>query len=193
MKKSFTKIGFYLLVAFAVAGLATGCGSDDDDIPAPPAPEELVLSGSLSSEKTLLTGYTYKLDKGYHVKSGGNLIIQKGVTIEAQENSDDSDYILIEQGGKITAEGTKDQPIVMTSKTKVPGAWGGVHICGKAPINLNGGSGKSEIGDANYGGNVANDNSGIMRYVRLEYTGFAFNPDKESNGLTMYGVGSGTT
>lgn len=193
MKKSFTKIGFYLLVAFAVAGLATGCGSDDDDTSAPPVPEELVLSGSLSSEKTLLTGYTYKLDKGYHVKSGGNLIIQKGVTIEAQENSDDSDYILIEQGGRITAEGTKEQPVIMTSKTKVPGAWGGVHICGKAPINLNGGSGKSEIGDANYGGNVANDNSGIMRYVRLEYTGFAFNPDKESNGLTMYGVGSGTT
>lgn len=193
MKKSFTKIGFYLLVVFAVAGLATGCGSDDDDTPAPPAPEELVLSGSLSSEKTLLTGYTYKLDKGYHVKSGGNLIIRKGVIIEAQENSDDSDYILIEQGGRITAEGTKDQPIVMTSKTKAPGAWGGIHICGKAPINLNGGSGKSEIGDANYGGNVDNDNSGIMRYVRLEYTGFAFNPDKESNGLTMYGVGSGTT
>ncbi|NDW08063.1 hypothetical protein D0T56_00100 [Dysgonomonas sp. 520] len=192
MKKSFTKIGFYLLMAFAVIGLTTSCSSDDDDTP-PPAPEELVLNGSLSSEKILLTGYTYKLDKGFHVKSGGNLIIQKGVTIQAQENSDDPDYILIEQGGKITAEGTKDQPIVMTSKTKSHGAWGGVHICGKAPINLNGGSGKSEIGDANYGGNVANDNSGVMRYVRLEYTGFAFNPDKESNGLTMYGVGNGTT
>ncbi|MDR1517662.1 MAG: hypothetical protein LBS52_06180 [Dysgonamonadaceae bacterium] len=192
MKKNFFKIGFFLFAAIAVLNF-TSCNKDDENIPSPPTDEELTLSGSLSAEKTLLTGYTYKLEKGYHVKSGGNLIVQKGVTIEAQENSDDPDYILVEQGGKITAEGTKDQPIVMTSKTKSAGAWGGVHLCGKAPINLSGGSGKSEIGDATYGGNSANDNSGIIKYVRLEYTGFAFNAEKESNGLTMYGVGTGTT
>ncbi len=65
--------------------------------------------------------------------------------------------------------------------------------CGKAPINLAGGTGLSEIGDATFGGNVPADNSGVLRYVRLEYTGFAFSETKESNGLTLYGVGSGTT
>lgn len=193
MKKKYSTIGFYLLAVLTVMILATSCSSDDEDGVKEPTEGELTLSGSLSSERTLLTGYTYKLDKGYHVKVGGNLIIQKGVTIEGQELSDDPDYILIEQGGKITADGTKDQPIVMTTKTKTAGSWGGLHICGKAPINLAGGVGSSEIGRASYGGNVANDNSGIVRYVRLEYTGFAFNEEKESNGLTLYGVGSGTT
>lgn len=192
MKKSFFKIGFYLFTAFAVATLTTSCDGDDDKTPDVPTEDELILSGSLSASRTLLTGYTYKLEEGFHVKSGGNLIIQKGVTIEAQEKADDPDYILIEQGGKITAEGTKEQPIVMTSKTKEAGAWGGVHICGKAPINLQGGAGKSEIGDAPYGGTASSDNSGMLKYVRLEYTGFAFNADKESNGLTLYGVGNGT-
>ena len=193
MRTKTSKIGFYLLAIFATMTLTVACSSDNDnDGPTPPTEEELTLQGSLSTEKILLTGNTYKLEKGYHVKAGGSLVIQKGVTIEGQELSDDPDYILIEQGGKILAEGTKDQPIVMTSKTKEAGAWGGVHICGKAPINLQGGNGLSEIGNSPYGGNVANDNSGVMKYVRLEYTGFAFNADKESNGLTMYGVGSGT-
>lgn len=197
MKKSFLKLGFYLFAALAVTMLTTSCnGDDDDNTPDPPTGDELILTGSLSAERTLLTGYTYKLEEGFHVKAGGNLIIQKGVTIEAQEKADDPDYILIEQGGKITAEGTSDQPIVMTSKTKEAGAWGGVHICGKAPINLKSNgvaiAGKSEIGDSPYGGDVSNDNSGVLKYVRLEYTGFAFNADKESNGVTLYGVGSGT-
>ena len=81
----------------------------------------------------------------------------------------------------------------MTATRQQPGAWGGVHICGRAPVNLSGGTGKSEIGDAAFGGTAPNDNSGTMRYVRLEYTGFAFSETKESNGLTMYGVGNGST
>ena len=139
MRTKTSKIGFYLLAIFATMTLTVACSSDNDnDGPTPPTEEELTLQGSLSTEKILLTGNTYKLEKGYHVKAGGSLVIQKGVTIEGQELSDDPDYILIEQGGKILAEGTKDQPIVMTSKTKEAGAWGGVHICGKAPINLQG-------------------------------------------------------
>ncbi len=68
-----------------------------------------------------------------------------------------------------------------------------MHICGRAPINLTGGKGISEIGDVVFGGTNPADNSGTLRYVRLEYTGFAFSEIKESNGLTMYGVGNGTT
>ena len=194
MKKNFSKIGFYLLTAFAVITLASACGNDDDDNgPDKPTEDELTLKGSLTSDKTLLTGYTYKLENGFHVKAGANLIIQKGVIIEAQNLTRDPDYILIEQGAKIMAEGTKTDPIVMTAKNKNAGAWGGVHICGKAPINIQGNSGKSEIGDSPYGGTVANDNSGVMKYVRLEYTGQILTEDKEANGVTFYGVGSGTT
>ena len=103
------------------------------------------------------------------------------------------DYILIEQGAKIDAQGTASNPIVMTSEKKEPGAWGGIHICGYAHTNAEGGTGSSEIGGAPYGGNNDADNSGTLRYVRVEYTGFAFDEEHEANGITFYGVGNGTT
>jgi hypothetical protein len=192
MKNYLTKFTYYALVVLVAVGLSTSCSDDDDNTDIDPG--ELVLKGELTNEKTLEAGKTYELVGGYEVKSGGNLIIQEGVTIKATRTiGGQPDYILVEQGGKITANGTKDKPIVMTSTKQEPGAWGGLHICGKAPINLSGGTGISEIGDAPFGGTIPNDNSGVLRYVRLEYTGFAFSETKESNGLTMYGVGNGTT
>ena len=73
------------------------------------------------------------------------------------------------------------------------GAWGGIHICGYAHTNAEGGTGSSEIGNATYGGNDDADNSGTLRYIRLEYTGFAFDEEHEANGISFYGVGNGTT
>lgn len=194
MNKYFKKIS-YVLTATTLLSAFIACDKNDNPEPTPkPDPEELILKGELTGEKTLKAGETYELIGGYQVKSGANLIIEEGVTINATRSIDGQpDYIIIEQGGKINANGTKDKPIVMTSTRQKSGAWGGVHICGRAPINLAGGTGKSEIGDAGFGGNDAADNSGTMRYVRLEYTGFAFSETKESNGLTLYGVGSGTT
>lgn len=194
MKQKFSKIGFYLFMALTMTVVTSSCSSDDDNGTEDKTdPNGYELTGNLTSERTLLSGQTYTLVKGYHVKSGGNLIVQEGVTIKATRSVDGAcDYILIEQGGKINAKGTKEKPIVMTAVKESAGAWGGVHICGKAPINLTGGKGKSEIGDADFGGIDAADNSGELKYVRLEYTGFAFSATKESNGLTMYGVGSGT-
>lgn len=83
----------------------------------------------------------------------------------------------------------------MTSQLKETGAWGGLHICGKAHSNKSskGGSLVSEIGNAPYGGDVENDNSGILRYLRLEYTGYKLDAEHEANGLSLYGVGNGTT
>lgn len=195
MKKNLLKLSIFALAMFAVATLSISCSdSDKDDGGETVDPDEFVLKGELTGERTLEAGKTYTLVGGYQVKSGGNLNIEEGVTIKATRTIDGQpDYIIIEQGAKINALGTKDKPIVMTSTQESPGAWGGVHICGKAPINLTGGTGKSEIGDAVFGGTDATDNSGILRYVRLEYTGFAFSETKESNGLTLYGVGSGTT
>lgn len=195
MKKNLLKLGFYALTMFSIATLTIGCSdSDKNDGGETPDPSEFELKGSLEGERTLKSGNSYALIGGYQIKSGGNLIIEEGVTIKATRTIDGQpDYIIVEQGGKINATGTKEKPIVMTSTLEKAGAWGGIHICGKAPINLTGGTGKSEIGDATFGGTDPNDNSGVLRYIRLEYAGYIFNSLKEANGLTMYGVGSGTT
>lgn len=150
-----------------------------------------VLKGILTTDKTLKSGLTYALDGEYIVKSGAVLTIEPGVTIVAKED-ESVDFILIEQGAKIMAEGTKENPIVMTSDKKQPGAWGGLHICGRAHTNVEGGKGVSEIGNAAYGGTDEADNSGVLKYVRMENTGYALDSEHEANGITFYGVGSGT-
>lgn len=150
------------------------------------------LTKDIESDTELEAGKTYTLSGGIHVKNGATLKIPAGVTIIAKHD-DVVDYILIEQGAKIDAQGTTSNPIVMTSEKKEPGAWGGIHICGYAHTNAEGGTGSSEIGGAPYGGNNDADNSGTLRYVRVEYTGFAFDEEHEANGITFYGVGNGTT
>ncbi|WP_418827050.1 hypothetical protein [Phocaeicola sp.] len=180
-----------------VAGMAlftTACSSDDD-----PAAntgngngteESYVLDKDITENMTLETGKNYTLNGGIHVKAGATLTIQPGVTITAKHDGT-VDYILVEQGAKIDAQGTASQPIVMTSEKKEAGAWGGLHICGYA--HTNNGSGSSEIGNAPYGGNNDADNSGTLKYIRLEYTGYAFDEEHEANGVSFYGVGNGTT
>lgn len=180
-----------------VAGMAlftTACSSDDD-----PAAntgngngteESYVLDKDITENVTLETGKNYTLNGGIHVKAGATLTIQPGVTITAKHDGT-VDYILVEQGAKIDAQGTASQPIVMTSEKKEAGAWGGLHICGYA--HTNNGSGSSEIGNAPYGGDNDADNSGTLKYIRLEYTGYAFDEEHEANGVSFYGVGSGTT
>ena len=150
------------------------------------------LQGEISADVTLGAGRTYYLSGQYIVRQGATLHIEPGVTLIARYD-DLVDYILIEQGAKIDAQGTADQPIVMTSERTEAGAWGGIHICGRAHTNAEGGTGYSEIGNSPYGGNVEDDNSGTLRYIRLEYTGFAFDEEHEANGISFYGVGSGTT
>lgn len=151
------------------------------------------LTGSLSEDKTLEANKKYLLSGDYIVETGATLTIPAGVTIVAQADDDKVDYILVQQGAKIMAEGTAENPIVMTATKKEAGAWGGIHICGKAHSNVEGGTGKSEIGDATYGGSDDADNSGVLKYVRIEYSGYAFDSEHEANGFTFYGVGNGTT
>lgn len=185
------------LTLFTFTLILCGCSSDNDNsvgtITPPDEKEDYVLEGVLKEHKTLKANTTYSLVGGYEIDKGGILTIEEGVTINATRTIDGApDYLLVKQGGKIIANGTKNNPIIMTSSKKEAGAWGGIHICGYAPINLVGGVGKSEIGDAPFGGNDPADDSGELRYIRLEYTGFAFSPTKESNGVTFYGVGNGT-
>lgn len=190
MKKNW-KFATMALIA-GVSLFATSCSSDEDPVnnPGDGGEDTYVLDSDITENVTLETGKTYTLNGGVHVKSGATLTIQPGVTIVAQHD-ETVDYILIEQGAKIDAQGTAAQPIVMTSEKKEAGAWGGLHICGYA--HTNNGSGKSEIGNAPYGGNNDADNSGTLKYIRLEYTGYAFDEEDEANGVSFYGVGNGTT
>ena len=181
---------FSTLALIAGMFVFTSCSNNDDD-PVIEEPDNSVLQGSIVSDLTLKSGNTYTLNGEFLVKEGATRNIEPGVKIVAQYD-DRVDYILVEQGAKINALGTASAPIIMTSSKEEPGAWGGIHICGRAHTNAEGGKGSSEIGGATYGGSNDADNSGVLKYVRVEYTGYAFDEEHEANGMTFYGVGNGT-
>lgn len=193
---------FYSLAFVAGMSLLTACSSDDNNDNGGNGgnnsgndneiADGTTLRGTITSDVTLAAGGTYKLSGEYIVEAGATLNIEPGVKIVSVYD-DVVDYILVKQGGKINAVGTASSPIIMTSEKEEPGAWGGIHICGRAHTNAEGGQGSSEIGGATYGGNDDADNSGTLRYVRVEYSGYAFDSEHEANGITFYGVGNGTT
>ena len=205
-KKFFTLNSWAMAALFAGALSLTACSDDDDNNntgdnsdgePSTESgilPNNSVLQGSIASGETvtLSEGFNFELNGGYIVEEGATLVIEPGVVITAQSETGSSDYIIVAQGGKIDAQGTATSPIVMTAETPEAGAWGGIHICGRAPINI-GNTGVSEVGNLPYGGTDEDDNSGILRYIRVEYAGQQFTPDQECNGFTFYGVGRGTT
>src|SRR5690606_24616629 len=134
----------------------------------------------------------------------GILTIEAGVRIFA---SSGNDYLLINRGSQIFAEGTASSPIVFTSRQNVEGTttatsqgqWGGIVIAGRAPqancqltapVTC---TGQVEGTSAFYGGNVPTDNSGRLRYVQIKYSGFEISTGNELQALTLAGVGSGTT
>lgn len=198
MKKTISK----LLGSVFLASLlfTTSCSSDDDS----PSDEDGTtfvlerdnLQGDINNGEVILESGTYKLTGKLIVNAGAKLTIKEGVKIEASSvaSSDFAAvrYIAVAQGGLIDVQGTASNPVVMTAATQAPGAWGGLVVCGKAPINK-GITASAEVSDLTYGGSEPNDNSGSIKYLRLEYTGFAYNSEKEFNGLSLFGVGSGTT
>ncbi len=134
----------------------------------------------------------------------GILTIEAGVRIFA---SGGSDYLIVNRGSQIFAEGTATQPIIFTSRQNIEGTtgensqgqWGGLVIAGRAPqancqltapVTC---TGTVEGTSAFYGGNTPTDNSGRLRYVQIKFSGFEISPGNELQGLTMAGVGSGTT
>ncbi|PVH24356.1 hypothetical protein [Sphingobacterium corticibacter] len=153
------------------------------------------LRGTITDGEVVLSSGTYKLTGKLEVSNGATLTIEPGVIIEATDVTtaqQEIRYIAVGQGAKINVKGTATNPVVMTATKKSAGAWGGLVICGKAPINK-GQTATAEVSELTYGGTDANDNSGSVRYLRLEYTGYSFNEEKEFNGLSMFGVGKGTT
>ncbi len=195
MKKNFKFLAFAMV---AVAAVFTSCEASDDNGSNGSSMDQVIGDGeyipsSITGNVQISEGASVKLDGGVHVKDGGVLYIEPGVTITAQYDINNVDYIFVEQGGKIEADGENAAGvIVMTSTNETPGAWGGLHICGYAPINTSIPS-LSEIESLPYGGTAVSDNSGTLRYVRLEYTGYSYTEEQECNGISFYGVGNGTT
>lgn len=157
------------------------------------------LSGNITSDMTLTNNLTYKLVGFVRVQPPATLNIQEGTLIVGDNLTQGS--LIIEPGAKINANGTEQSPIVFTSEfalagsgsTPTYGDWGGIILLGNAKINVPGGTAAIEGPGDSYGGNDDDDNSGVMRYVRIEYPGIAFSLNNEINGLTFGGVGRGTT
>lgn len=195
MKKNQLKI-WAAAVALTAGFAMQSCSDDDDPIPAPNPPTGIAANpndfkGEVKSGEvvTLDASKVYKLTGAVAIKDGGQLIIPAGTKFEATGGT--SAYITVEQGGKIFANGTATAPVVFTAPNGKPGSWGGIVICGRAPINK-GASATAEVGNAQYGGTNATDNSGSLTYVRIEYAGAIFTGDKEFNGLSLFAVGNGT-
>jgi len=170
------------------------------------ASAQVIVSGDISMNTTWTKNNTYLLSGFVYVLDGATLTIEAGTVIKGDKSTKGS--LIVTRGGKINANGSASEPIVFTSNEASPtyGDWGGLIILGKAATNqvYNGIAGLGLIeggidpakglygGGDLPGGAVNTDNSGIFRYVRVEYSGIAFQPNNEINGITFGGVGSGT-
>jgi hypothetical protein len=187
-----------LLAILAITSFVFTSCNNDDDVVTPGGPTSSNLSGNLTTNLTLANnGTEYILNGALFVKNGVTLTIEAGVTVKALAGGTDV-YILVEKGGKIIANGTAASPIKFTSNATSPvaGDWGGLILNGRAPLSRQNGSlsnAGTEVNNAIlFGGDIANDNSGILNYVILDYTGARIDDEAEHNGLTLNGVGSGT-
>lgn len=178
-----------------VLGAFVACKKKEEVLPPPTSGDDLVvLEGELTSERVLDASKKYLLKGQYIVRAGGILRIPAGTIIFGDRTTKGT--LIIDRGGKIYAEGTPEKPIIFTSKfapgERDRGDWGGVIILGRAPVN----SANVTIEGINppieYGGTDPEDDSGIFRYVRIEYAGVALTPNNEINGLTLGGVGRRT-
>lgn len=199
MKKAITSV-FGLLLLTTISFSTVSCDSNSTDDNKTETPNENTSDFKLDENKfegtikngivTLDASKTYKLTGSLVIANNAKLIIPAGTKIIGIGGT--SAYIAVAQGGKIEINGTANNPVVMTGAEAKPGNWGGLVICGKAPINK-GTSATAEVSELTYGGTETNDNSGSIKYLRIEYAGANFNSEKEFNGLSLFGVGKGTT
>ncbi|MBX2801735.1 MAG: hypothetical protein KTR31_28915 [Myxococcales bacterium] len=152
---------------------------------------QVVLSGELSSDTSLSAGCVYVLEGTVTVGSSedpATLFIEAGTRILGQPDSS----LLVPPGSRIEAEGLPDRPIVFTSDqpegSRGPGDWGGITVLGRAPVNGFGPTWASRLGS--YGGTILDDDSGVLRYVRIEFAGLGEHPTLGA--LSLGGVGAGT-
>lgn len=165
-----------------------------------PGPQNFRQPYHQSGNVVLHSDTIYLLTGWYFVDSLASITIQPGTLILGDSAS--AGTLIISRGAKIHAEGTPNAPIVFTSAkapgARTPGDWGGIIILGSAPTNkpttqqIEGGFGTIPNTNAWYGGSNADDSSGVLRYVRIEFAGSVFSQDNESNGLTLGGIGRKT-
>ena len=201
----------FLQIANFAVGNATTCAGTPIPGRGPLPTTRQLISATTTPSLIVGSGQTLTLTKDrvweiggqLRVLDGGTLAIQEGTRVEGLSTVTAA-AIFVERGGRINAIGTQNEPIVMTctAAVKIEGCWGGVFVAGRAPINTGdpalgvnpfgglqrGGEGGGPV----YGGNDPLDNSGIIRYVRIEFAGFLLSANNELNGLTLGGVGSGT-
>jgi hypothetical protein len=166
----------------------------------------VTISSEITTNTTWTAGNTYTLGGQIYVKNNATLTIEAGVIIRSTAAGAG---LFVTKGAKLIAEGTATNPIVFTSGNSVGnrnrGDWGGVILLGKGSVNINSGTNTIEgipvipgNTDTEYGGGATpddNDNSGSLKYVRIEYAGYTYGAsgsNTEINGLTMGGVGNGT-
>jgi hypothetical protein len=214
MKKYF----FYVVTLSALAISSCRKIETDGEVIFVPQPggggstgQTITIQGRIDSNITLFKQNTYILKGLVYMVNNKTMTIEAGTTIKGSFSGSDVAALTITRGSKIIAEGTPTEPIVFTSASPNPqsGDWGGIIILGKAAINTSYtgvaglyqveggvdnsfGDGLAGSGDAVAPAVVNDDNSGILSYVRIEYAGYAFQPDKEINSLTLAGVGNGT-
>lgn len=174
MKNIFLNLALFLLPAGAALAQCT------------------TLTGTLSSNTTLNAAVCYHLEDCYVVPTGITLTIPAGTEILCAPGSN----LVVERGGVLTAIGTANNPIVFTSdqaiNSRAPGDWGGIAIFGSAANNVSPNATTKVCVNRSFGGNVANDNSGSLQYLRIEFAGSITDRD-EAAGLLLASVGSGTT
>lgn len=201
------------LVAVAVFAtlIISACSRNNDSDPNPEPVESDTLQKSITTSRTLKAGTVYYINGPAVVKNNAVLTIEPGVVIKGIKGT--KACLIITRGSKIMAEGNAQNPIVFTSN-QAAGArkyadWGGVVLLGNAKVNSSFGGVPSRrqvegfttedaslLGDDIVGGGSDdNDNSGILKYVRIEFAGIALSNEDNSelNSLTMVGVGKGTT
>jgi hypothetical protein len=176
----------------------------------PTTGQTITLRGRIDSNMTLVKQNSYIIQDKVYIVGNKTLTVEAGTTIKGNYSGSEVAVLIITRGAKIVAKGTQDNPIVFTSASPTPasGDWGGIIICGKANVNstftgTGGGAGIFQVeggidnanGDGLAGGGATpddNDSSGVLQFVRIEYAGYAFQPDKEVNSLTMAAVGRKT-
>jgi hypothetical protein len=211
LKTKMTEVSGKLVLGMLLAAtVATGCKKDDENGGGDDGtPGDLVVkevTGTLTGDITWSADTVYLLkgfvrvgsDNGTTISATGKLTIEPGTLILGDRETKGT--LVVQRGSQIFAVGEENKPIIFTSERaiglKQPGDWGGVVVCGKAFNNLVGtGSNTVQLEGgygAFHGGQEDNDNSGELKYVRIEYAGIAINPNEEVNSLTMGSVGTGT-
>lgn len=194
-----------------------GCEKDNssNNTPQPPL-SNIIKSGQITQDETWDSTKVVQLSGRVTVTNGATLTIKPGTVIKAEAGQEaNASTLIIARGAKIMAEGTSSSPIIFTSTSDkiqpgeivspnldptYSGLWGGILILGKAPISVPGNVISTQIegippSDTNglYGGNNPTDNSGVLKYVSIRHGGALIGAGNEINGLTLGGVGSGTT